>query len=72
MQVKLITTIETIIDISRERYVTLDDSKREILGGFLENACDEIAAEIKDAHQSAVFYDSVRTQIVTHSFEEVK
>lgn len=72
MQVKLITTVETIIDISRERYIDLDDSKREILGGFLESASDEITKEIKDAHQSAIFFDSVRTQIVTHSFEEVK
>lgn len=72
MQVKLITTIESIVDIDPENSEVFETVKREIYGRFLEDSHDDIAEEVLSAHQSSVIFDTVRTQTVTHSFEEVK
>ena len=72
MQVKLITTIETIIEINPENTDDFEIAKREIFHNYIETQEDTVADDLKDAHQSAVIYDTVIAQSVTHSFEEVK
>lgn len=74
MQVRLITTVETTIEINPENTVNFETAKGEIfVNNLLENEeLDNIADDIKSAHQDAVVYDSVRAHSVSHSFEEVK
>jgi hypothetical protein len=74
MQVRLTTIVETIIDIDPENTENFSTAKGEIyVNNYLENEeLDNIADDIKSAHQDAVIYDTVRAQSVTHSFEEVK
>lgn len=73
MQVKLITTVETIIDIDPENSTSYEEAKAEILGHLSGTDEDEAFTEdTKNAHHDAVQFDHVRTQSVTHSFEEVK
>lgn len=73
MQVKLITIIETIIDAS-EHSPSYEEAKKEIYTGrfFERDDLDNVADDVKQAHVESVVYDSVRSQSVTHSFEEVK
>lgn len=74
MQVKLITTVETIIDIDPENTEDFETAKREIFGNF-NDQCDEeddACGDIKSAHSAAVVFDTIRAQSVTTSFEEVK
>lgn len=72
MQVKLITVIETIIDCEPEHQATYKQTKDEIFGRFLEGYEEDFSESISSAHSGAVIFDTVRTQTVTHSFEEVK
>lgn len=72
MQVRLITVVETLIDVSKHN-PTYEEAKGEILGSLTGIAEDEaVTEEIKDAHHAAVRFDTVISQNVTHSFEEVK
>ncbi|MBO6279374.1 MAG: hypothetical protein J6N20_18440 [Pseudomonas sp.] len=74
MQVKLITIIETIIDIDPENTCNFETAKGEIyINHLLENEeLDNVADDVKSAHSDAVVFDTVRAQSVTHLFEEVK
>lgn len=73
MQVKLITTIETIIDCDPEHRATYKQTKDEIFGRFIGyTEDDDLAEDIKGQHSAAAVFDTVRAQSVTHSFEEVK
>jgi hypothetical protein len=73
MQVRLTTTIETIIDIDPENSPSYEEAKGEIFGRFNDQSDSEDTCEdIKAAHSNAVVYDQVRTQSVVSTFEEVK
>ena len=74
MQVRLITTVETIIDIDQENTDKFEAAKAEIFDNTFHEFpdFDEITEEVKSAHIAAVVYDKVRSQSVTHTFEEVK
>jgi hypothetical protein len=76
MQVKLTTTVETVIDIDVENPEwenNFEQAKREIFGRFNDQSDSEDTCEgIKAAHSNAVVYDHVRTQSVVSTFEEVK
>lgn len=74
MQVRLITTVETIIDIDPENTDNFQTAKSEIFDNNFQELedLDDAADDIKSAHQSAVHFDHIRTQTVSHSFEEVK
>jgi hypothetical protein len=68
MQVRLTTTVETIIDIDPENNPTFEETRREIYGRLAESE----EAEAYTDGSNAVVFDSVRMQTTTHSFEEVK
>lgn len=75
MQVRLITTIATIVEVSEG--VTLEEAKKEIFGRYNEALdTDADQEQCVDAVQSlqngAVVFDTVIATEVTHSFEEVK
>lgn len=72
MQVRLTTTISTIIDIYPENKASFEEARQEIFGRLNEFDQDDIAEDIKSAHAEATVFDHVRAQSVTHSFEEVK
>lgn len=72
MQVRLITTVETIIDVDPENTVNFETAKAEIYGRLGECDEEDISESIKSAHAEAVVFDNIRAQSVTHSFEEVK
>lgn len=73
MQVRLITTVETIIEIDPESTDDFETAKREIFNRLKKCAEEEdVAEEVKSAHSDSVVFDSICTQSVTHSFEEVK
>ena len=77
MQVKLITIIETVIEIDPENDPTFEEAKREIFGSLQEaierdGNQDQYVEAVQCLHTGAVVYDKVLTATVTHSFEEVK
>lgn len=72
MQVRLKTVVETIIDIDPENNASFEEARQEIFGRLSEFDQNDIAEDIKSAHSEATVFDSIRTQSVTHSFEEVK
>lgn len=79
MQVKLITTIETIIEVGREigEDFNIEEVKREIFGKYAE-AVDQDAEQgqfiegVKNLQASAVHHDILMGTVTSHSFEEVK
>lgn len=74
MQVRLTTTVTTIIDLE-ESGASFEEARREIFHRFNEETDlddSECTDEIKSAHAKAVVFDTVRLQSVEHSFEEVK
>lgn len=77
MQVRLITTIETIIDVDPKNDATLEEARREILGR-LHEAIDQDSEQeqyveaVQCLHTGCVVFDQVRTQTVTHSFSKVE
>jgi hypothetical protein len=72
MQVRLTTTVSTIIDLS-EHGANIKEARREIFTRFNENIAEEDPTEdLKAAHSSAVVFDQIVGTEVTHSFEEVK
>lgn len=72
MQVKLVTTIETIIDCDPEHQATFEETKREIFGRFLESFEEDQCESITSSHQSAVIFDKVIAHATTHSFVKVE
>ena len=72
MQVKLITTVETVIEVDREFKGSFEDTQQEIFNNFLATTEDTDTDDIKDAQHCAAVLDTVINQTVTHSFEEVK
>lgn len=73
MQVKLITTVESIIDIDPENGTSYEEAKAEILGrlsGIDED--DTFTEDTKSAHHDSVQFDKIRAQSVTHSFTKVE
>jgi hypothetical protein len=77
MQVRLTTTISTIIDIDPENTTEFATAKAEIFGTYNTNlgidARQEQSIEAVQALQSgSVIYDRIVGTEVTHSFEEVK
>jgi hypothetical protein len=77
MQVRLTTTISTIIDIDPENTTAFETAKREIFGTYTDaldtDANQEQSIEAVQALQSgSVVYDRIVGTEVTHSFEEVK
>lgn len=76
MQVRLITTVETIID-TEDHNPSFEEAKREIFGRLQEAVAQDTEQEqyveaVQCLHTSCVVFDTVRTQNVSHPFEEVK
>jgi hypothetical protein len=73
MQVRLTTTVETIIDIDPNNNPTFEEARREISGRLAESEEAEAYTDgIQSCQSNAVVFDNVRTQTTSHSFEEVK
>lgn len=72
MQVKLVTTVETIIDLDPEANPSLEEARGEILGRLSSNEEGSITEEIESAHHEAVVFDQVIAQCVTHSLVPVE
>lgn len=71
MQVRLITTISTVIELTSG--AGLEEAKKEIFGNYQNfTEDDDLAEDIKYQQSSAVVHDTVIANEVTHSFEEVK
>jgi prefoldin subunit 5 len=71
MQVRLTTTIETIIDLGPG--VTVEEARKEIFERYNEDEeLEELIENVQARHSNAVVYDEIRATSVTHSFEEVK
>lgn len=72
MQVKLVTTIETIIEVDPENTEDFETAKSEIFNNFNESFEDEHVEDVTSAHQSAVIFDKVIGHEVHHSFQKVE
>lgn len=72
MQVKLVTTIETIIEVDPENTQDFETAKCEIFNNFLENFEEEHVEDVTSAHQSAVIFDKVIAHSVEHAFKKVE
>lgn len=71
MQVRLTTTISTVVDITSG--ACFEEAKKEIFGNYQNfTEDDDLAEDIKYQQSSAVIHDTVIASEVTHSFEEVK
>lgn len=77
MQVRLTTTISTIIEIDPENTTEFATAKAEIFVKYNEALDqdadqDQFVEAVKGIQASAVHHDKVIGTEVTHSFEEVK
>lgn len=77
MQVRLTTTVETIIDIDPENTESFDTARREIFDRYNEAlAQDDKQSQyiqaVQAIHSNCVVFDTVRAQTVRSTFEEVK
>lgn len=77
MKVRLITTIETVIDIDPGNTTELRTARAEIFGR-LEEAVeqdgkqDQCVEAVKSLHSGCVVYDQIRSQSVWHAFIKVE
>jgi hypothetical protein len=77
MQVRLTTTISTIINVDPANTTQFEVAKREIFGCYKKVLCtdaeqEQIIEAVKFMQVSACFADEVIGTEVTHTFEEVK
>lgn len=77
MQVRLTTTISTIIEIDPENTDEFETAKREIYTKYVEATeqdaeQDQFIEAVKQLQYGAAHLDTVIATEVTHSFEEVK
>ena len=77
MQVRLVTTIESIIDIGPANTDNFETARREIFNRYNE-ALDQDGEQsqyiqaVQAIQSGCVVYDTIRSQTVRSSFEEVK
>lgn len=77
MQVRLTTTISTIIEVDPENTESFETARGEIFGNY-GNALDQDAEQdqfieaVQQLQADAAHLDKVVATEVTHSFEEVK
>ena len=77
MQVKLVTTIETFIEVDPENTQDFETAKRKIFGSLQESIerdekQDQFIEAVKRLHYGAVTCDEVTGYEVRHSFKKVE